>query len=118
MNALRTRLGAYAIALLVCQAAVLIAAPFAVCRITMSKAIDVTCPMHPKTNGGARRQDAAWRCVCPPADAALLSLLGVTGTLPAPVLTVDSGNRFELVVSLVSRIGDRAQTPRAPPPRS
>ena len=130
MRSLRARIGAYAIALLVCQGAALLAAPVVVCRIEMAGGADAedecsqhlapgqTCPMHHKPGKAPDRREPAWKCVCSPADTALLSLLGVAGTLPSPVLVAQLGVRVERVASLSSSPDDRSQPPRAPPPRA
>jgi hypothetical protein len=76
------------------------------------------CPMHHKPVKTPEPQGPAWKCVCTPGDAALLSLLGVSGTLPARVLIGESGVPLELIAPLSSSIADRPETPRAPPPRA
>jgi hypothetical protein len=130
MRSLRARIGVYAIALLVCQGAALLAAPVVVCRMEMAGGADEedecsqhlapgqTCPMHHKPGKAPDRREPAWKCVCSPADTALLSLLGVTGTLPSPVLVAQLGVRVERVASLSSSPDGRSQPPRAPPPRA
>jgi len=77
-----------------------------------------TCPMHHKPGKAPDRREPAWKCVCSPADTALLSLLGVAGTLPSPLLVAQLGVRVERVASLSSSPDDRSQPPRAPPPRA
>jgi hypothetical protein len=130
MRSLRARIGVCAIALLVCQGAALLAAPVVVCRMEMPGGADEhdecsqhlgpgqTCPMHHQPGKPSARREPAWKCLCSPADAALLSLLGVAGTLPSPVLVVRDGARVEPVASLSSSPDDRSQPPRAPPPRA
>jgi hypothetical protein len=130
MNGFRTRLGAYAVALLVCQSAALLAAPAVVCRMDAAVVAEgeseccthlgpgETCPMHHRSNGAPKPKGPSWKCVCVPGDAALLSLLGVSGTLPAPVPTIESSNGIQLIASLTSPLDERAETPRAPPPRA
>ena len=130
MRSLRARIGVYAIALLVCQGSALVAAPVVVCRMEMAGGADEedecsqhlgpgqTCPMHHKPGKAPDRREPAWKCVCSPADTALLSLLGVAGTLPSPLLVAQLGVRVERVASLSSSPDDRSQPPRAPPPRA
>jgi hypothetical protein len=130
MRSLRARVGACAIALLVCQGAALLAAPVVVCRMETAGGADEhdecrthlgpgqTCPMHHKPGKAPGRGEPAWKCICSPADAALLSLLGVAGTLPSPVLVARDGARVEPVTSRSSSPDDRPQPPRAPPPRA
>ena len=130
MRSLRARIGVYAIALLVCQGAALLAAPVVVCRMEMAGGASEedecsahlgpgeTCPMHHKPGKTPDRREPAWKCVCSPADTALLSLLGVAGTLPSPVLVAHLSVRVERVASLSSSPADRSQPPRAPPPRA
>ena len=130
MRSLRARIGVYAIALLVCQGAALLAAPVVVCRMELaggageedecSKHLGPgqTCPMHHKPGKAPDRREPAWKCVCSPADTALLSLLGVAGTLPSPLLVAQLGVRVERVASSSSSPDDRSQPPRAPPPRA
>ena len=130
MRSLRARIGVYAIALLVCQGAALLAAPAVVCRMKMAGGAGEedecsthlgpgeTCPMHHKPGKVPDRREPAWKCVCSPADTALLSLLGVAGTLPSPLLVAQLGVRVERVASLSSSPDDRSQPPRAPPPRA
>lgn len=127
MSTLRARIGVYALALLVCQIGALAVAPAAVCRMAVARPAQVECehmgpgelcPMHHKSHGAPKPAEPAWTCVCTPGDAALLSLLGVSGTLPAPALIGESGVPLELIASLSSSISDRSETPRAPPPRA
>jgi hypothetical protein len=131
MRSLRARIGVCAIALLVCQGAALLAAPAVVCRMQMAGGTDdddecsqhlgpgETCPMHHKPGKAPDRREPAWKCVCSPADTALLSLFGVAGTLPSPVLVAQSGVRLERIASLSSSSPDDwSQPPRAPPPRA
>jgi hypothetical protein len=127
MSTLRARIGVYALALLVCQIGALAAAPAAVCRMAVARARQAecthmapgeTCPMHHRSHGAPEPEGPAWKCVCTPGDAALLSLLGVSGTLPAPALIGESGVPLELFVPLSSSITDRSESPRAPPPRA
>ena len=129
MRSLRARIGVHAIAMLVCQGAALLAAPVVVCRMEMAGGADEedecsqhlapgqTCPMHHKPGKAPDRGEPAWKCVCSPADTALLSLLGVAGTLPSPLLVAQLGVRVERVASSSSP-DDRSQPPRAPPPRA
>ena len=129
MRSFRARIGLYAIALLVCQGAALVAAPVVVCRMEMAGGADEedecsqhlgpgqTCPMHHKPGKAPDRREPAWKCVCSPADTALLSLLGVAGTLP-PLPAAQLDVRVERIASLSSSPDDRPQPPRAPPPRA
>jgi hypothetical protein len=130
MRTRRARVGVYAIALLVCQGAALAAAPVVVCRMEAAVAAGdenecckhlgpgETCPMHHKPRSAPERREPAWKCICSPADAALLSLLGVAGTLPAPVLVPHADARIDLVAALTPSPVNRSQPPRAPPPRT
>ena len=130
MRSLRARIGACAIALLVCQGAALLAAPAVVCHMQMAGGADeedgcgehmdpgAACPMHRKPGPAPDRREPAWECVCNPTETALLSLLGVAGTLPSPVLAAQSRDRVEPVATLSSSPDDRSQPPRAPPPRA
>jgi len=130
MRSLRARIGVYAIALLVCQGSALVAAPVVVCRMEMAGGADEedecsqhlgpgqTCPMHHKPGKAPDRREPAWKCVCSPADTALLSLLGVAGTLPPPLPAAQLDVRVERIASLSSSPDDRPQPPRAPPPRA
>ena len=130
MRTLRARVGACAIALLVCQGAALVAAPAVVCRMEPAAAtVDEnecckhlgpgeTCPMHHKAGAAPERREPAWKCICSPADTALLSLLGVAGTLPPPVLVPDAAAPTDVVAALTPSPVTRSQPPRAPPPRA
>jgi hypothetical protein len=130
MRSVRARLGVYAIALLVCQGAALAVAPATACRMLAAEAMDdgdecckhlgpgQTCPMHRKSDGAPERRGPAWNCVCTPGDAALISLLGVSGTMSAPVTTIHAAVPVDAVVSPSSCLHDRSQPPRAPPPRA
>jgi hypothetical protein len=127
MNLIRVRLIAYAIAVLVCQAAALSAAPVALCRGALSAADDLdeccknlgpgqTCPMHHKTHD-AENRGPAWTCVCSPSDAVLASLVGVSGALPEPVRVPDPATRVAVLVAVPPSTLDHQQPPNYPPPR-
>jgi len=127
MNRIRLRLLAYAIAALVCQGAVISAAPLALCRGALSAAdLDEcckgvgpgqTCPMHHQTHD-AGNLGPAWKCVCSPSDAVLASIVGVSGALPEPV-RVPGPVLIVAVVAMVSPSTlDYHQPPQYPPPRS
>jgi hypothetical protein len=126
---MRARLVAYAIALLVCQGSVLTAAPVALCRGAVAEAGDIdecckhlapgqTCPMHHKAHGTSERGALAWTCPCNPSDAALASLIGVSGTLPSPVLVSLRPVRIDAIVPSSPSIQDHTQPPHYPPPRA
>src|SRR5258708_1580630 len=128
MTSIRARLIACTIAVLVCQAAALSAAPVALCRGAMSAAEDLdecckslgpgqTCPMHHKTHD-AERRGPAWTCVCSPSDAVLAALVGVSGALSEPVRVPLPSDRTAVVVAASLSILDRQQPPQYPPPRN
>ena len=128
MSRLRARLIACALAILVCQAAALSAAPVALCRGALSADADLdecckalapgqTCPMHHTTHGAPDTRGTAWTCVCSPSDAVLASIVGVAGALPAPVRVPRATVRVAVIVSMSPSILDRHQPPQNPPPR-
>lgn len=128
MSPIRVWLVAYTVAVLVCQAAVLSAAPVALCRGAMSAAADAgeccknlgpgqTCPVHHKTRGSENR-GPAWTCVCSPSDAVLASLVGVSGALPEPVRVPQPPVRLVVLVSSSPSLRDHQQPPQDPPPRA
>lgn len=128
MNLLRARLVACVIAVLVCQAAALSAAPLALCRGALSADADLdeccrnlrpgqTCPMHHTTHGAPDTRGPAWTCVCSPSDAVLASIVGVAGALPEPVRVARVSVRVTAIASLAPSILDRHHPPQYPPPR-
>lgn len=128
MSLIRVRLVAYAVAVLVCEGAVLSAAPVALCRSAMSAAAHVdecsmnmgpgqTCPMHHKTHGTESR-GPAWTCLSSPSDAVLASIVGVSGALPEPVRIPEPHVRLTVIVSVSLSTLDHQQPPQYPPPRA
>lgn len=128
MKRIRARLAAFAVALLVCQASAVTAAPVALCGGAMS-AEDVdeccknlgpgqTCPMHHKSHGSSEHRGPAWTCLCSPSDAVLASLIGVSGALPEPVRMPHLPARLAVLVSPSPSIRDHQQPPQYPPPRA
>jgi hypothetical protein len=128
MSLIRVRLVAYAVAVLVCQGAVLSAAPVVLCRGAMSEAADVecsmnlgpgqTCPMHNKSHSSSESRGPAWTCLCSPSNAVLASLVGVSGALPEPVAVSQPLVRLAVIVSVSPSIRDHRQPPQYPPPRA
>jgi hypothetical protein len=129
MTAIRARLVGYAIAVLVCQAAALSAAPVALYRSAASTVEDLdkccknlgpgqTCPMHHKSHGSPENRGSAWTCLCSPSDAALASLVGVSGALSEPVRVPQPSDQVAAVVSLSPPTLDHQQPPQYPPPRA
>ena len=128
MSLLRARLIACALAVLVCQAAALSAAPVALCRGALSADGDLdecckalapgqTCPMHHTTHGKPDTRGTAWTCVCSPSDAVLASIVGVTGALPEPVRVPAAPVRVEVIGPIASSTLEHQQPPQYPPPR-
>ena len=128
MNLIRVRLVAYVVAVLVCQAAALSAAPLALCRGAMSAASDVdeccknlgpgqTCPMHHQSHGSPATRGAAWTCSCSASDAVLASIIGLAGALPEPVRVPRVSVCVTVIASMAPSILDRHHPPQYPPPR-
>lgn len=129
MTRVRVRLIAFTIAVLVCQAAAMAAAPVALCRGALSADADLdeccknlkpgqTCPMHHKTHGSPDARGASFECVCTPSGAVLASIVGVSGDLPVPTRIVDPIGPAAFVISLVPSPLEQQRPPLYQPPRA
>ena len=127
MSPIRSRLLAFAIAVLACQVAAVAAAPVALCHGALTAAdLDEccrnlapgqTCPMH-HTAHSAKPKEPGWTCVCSPSDAIIVSIVGVAGALPAPMRVTDPLRRPTPVIITSNAPTDHQEPPHNPPPRA
>lgn len=110
---------------LVCQATTLAAAPFAVPHDAVVEdevccaglAPGQMCPMHHHAHRTPPRPgDALLKCVCPPPDAALASLILGTGFLPPILSLADVTTAVPVVIFSATEIY-RSDIPATPPPK-
>jgi hypothetical protein len=111
---------------LACQVAGIAAAPVTFCCKGVPTSHDETeccpglepgqvCPMHHTVAG---KRECKMRNAAAPADAALMSLAGVIGLVPADTSAVNAFELREVVGALTATAIRRTTPPDSPPPRA
>jgi hypothetical protein len=126
MSSVRRRLSWVVAFWLACQVAGVVAAPLAFCCRSMPAADDdeqccpgllpgQICPMHHRREG---EPTCKMRDACGRTDAALVSLAGVVGLLPAPTSVVSAFETGDRLTAIAASAIARAHRPESPPPRA
>jgi len=126
MQVVRRRLSWVVAFWLACQVAGVVAAPLAFCCRSMPAADDdeqccpgllpgQICPMHHRREG---EPTCKMRDACGRADAALVSLAGVVGLLPAPTPVVSAFETGDRLTAIAASAIARTHRPESPPPRA
>jgi hypothetical protein len=111
---------------LLCQVAGLAAAPFSLCCSQLASADQTpaccrglapgqTCPMH---HGDKSDSTCKMRSACSRSDAALLTLTGGLGVLPASTMGVIAFDPGVVIAAVTVSTALRADRPDPPPPRA
>lgn len=126
MKWLRDRASAWVLAILMARLASLVAAPMALCAFGLSSSIDEdeccknlapgqTCPMHKQAKDST--SGSVLRCGCSAPEAALASIIGLSGILPALNHEPDHLTQLEFVTSSPVQLLSRHVPSSSPPPR-